>query len=198
MPCDETRQSFAFLPRRSNSRIWISKPGQSRLKKFLCGRSVPTAVLPEGPSKNELRRTIMFRSHPIEPMVDKRRLSDTGSGNDCDDIYICIPPCIIQEGDIFLPIENIASRLRQSVYRNPFRTRFFCWRRSNYCVGIAGRCLLHVLKSNCLPFSDGACYRRYRFQKLDRGLKTPRGIFLEEDFNECNEWLWHTFELLER
>ena len=37
---------------------WISKPSESRIKKFICGRSLPTAALSiEGPAKNELRRT---------------------------------------------------------------------------------------------------------------------------------------------
>jgi hypothetical protein len=28
----------------------------------------------------------MFSSHPPEPMVDQRRLADTGPGNDCNDV----------------------------------------------------------------------------------------------------------------
>ena len=55
---DELRKSLAFLPRRSEPWIWISKPSESRIKKFICGRSLPTAALSiVGPAKNELRRT---------------------------------------------------------------------------------------------------------------------------------------------
>ena len=84
---DELCQSFALLPRRSESWIWISKPSESRVKKFICGRSVPTAALSvEGPTKNKLCRTIMVSSHPSEPMVDQRGLADPSPGNDCNDI----------------------------------------------------------------------------------------------------------------
>jgi hypothetical protein len=73
MMCDELRQSFALLPRRSEPRIWIYKPSESRIKKFSRGRSLPTGALSiEGPTKNKLCRTIMFCSHPSEPMVDER------------------------------------------------------------------------------------------------------------------------------
>src|SRR5271166_4223628 len=112
---DELRQSFALLPCRSEPWIWISKPSESRVKKFICRRSAPTAALSvKGPAKNELRRTIMFSSHPSEPMVDKCGLPDTRPGNDCHDIYILICPCGIQESDILLSTENIASCNRQS------------------------------------------------------------------------------------
>src|ERR1700730_13045888 len=113
--CDELRQSFAFLPRRSDPWIWISKPSESRIKKFICGRSLPTAALSvERPTKNKLCRTIMVRSHLSEPMVDERGLSDPSPRNDCDDIYLPIRPCLIQKGDILLTTENIASCNRQS------------------------------------------------------------------------------------
>ena len=114
---NELRQSFALLPRRSNPWIWISKPSESSVKKFICGRSVPTAALPvEGPAKNELRRTILFSSHPSKPMVDERGLPDTSPGNYCNDIYILVCPCVIQESNILLPTKNIASCNGQSGY----------------------------------------------------------------------------------
>ena len=107
---DELRQSFALLPRRSEPWIWISKPSESRIKKFICGRSVPTAALSvEGPTKNKLRRTIMVSSHPSEPMVDERGLPDASPGNDCNDIYMLVCPCIIQKSDILLSTKNITS-----------------------------------------------------------------------------------------
>src|SRR5580700_2830487 len=113
--CDELSESLAFLPGRSEPWIWISKPSESRIKKFICGRGVPTAALSiEGPTKNELCRTIMVSSHPSEPMVDERGLPDTGPGNDRNDIYLLICPCIIQESDILLSTKNIASGNGQS------------------------------------------------------------------------------------
>src|SRR5271165_6112394 len=79
---DELRQSFALFPGRSEPWIRISKPSERGVKKFICGRSVPTTALSvERPAKNELRRTIMFSSHPSEPMVDERGLSDPSPSN---------------------------------------------------------------------------------------------------------------------
>jgi hypothetical protein len=51
----------------------------------------------------------MFGSHPSEPMVDKRRLADTGPSNDCNDVDILVCPCCIQEGNIFLPTKDVSS-----------------------------------------------------------------------------------------
>ena len=114
---NKSRQSFALLTRRFNN-PWIrfSKPSQSSMKKFFCGRSDSTAALPEGPTENELCKTIVFSSHPSKPFVDKGGLSDTGAANYCNDIYNPICPCVIQESDIWLSIKNIASRNGQSVY----------------------------------------------------------------------------------
>src|ERR1700726_1577055 len=120
----EPRQSFAFLPGRSESRIWISKPSESRVKKFICGRSLPTAALSvEGPTKNKLRRTILVSSHPSEPIVNERGLPDPSPGYDRNDIYLMICPCVIQEGDILLSSENIASGNGQSGYGNLLRSK---------------------------------------------------------------------------
>src|ERR1700737_915472 len=95
---DELRQSFALLPRRSEPWIWIAKPIESRIKKFICRRSVPTAALSvEGPTKNKLCRTIMVSSHPSQPMVDDRGFSNPGPGKDCNDIHMLVCPCIIEE-----------------------------------------------------------------------------------------------------
>src|ERR1700745_413444 len=111
---DELRESFAFLPRGSEPWIWISKPTESRVKKFISGRSVSTATLPiERPAKNELRRTIMISSHLPKPMVDERGLSDPSPGNTRNDIYTLFCPCIIQKSDILLSTKNIASGNRQ-------------------------------------------------------------------------------------
>src|ERR1700741_1935386 len=108
---DEFSQSFALLPRRSNPWIWVIKPVESRVKKFVCGRRSSTCPLPvERPTKNELSRTISFSSHPPEPMVDQRGLPNTSPGNDCNDIYQLVCPCRIQESDILLSSKNITSR----------------------------------------------------------------------------------------
>ena len=136
---DQLRQSFALLPRRSNPWIWISKPSESSVKKFICGGGAPTATLPvEGPAIDELRRTIMLRSHSPEPMVDQRGLSDTSPGNYRNDIYIRVCPCVIQESDILLSTKKIASGNRQSGYGNLLRSQS-CWRLASYRVGIFHR-----------------------------------------------------------
>src|SRR5271165_762350 len=107
---DELSQSFALLPRRSDAGIGISKPSESRIKKFICGRSLSAAPLSvEGPTKNKLCRTIMVSSHPSEPMINKSGLPDTGPGNDRNDIYILVCPCIIQKSDILLSTKKLAS-----------------------------------------------------------------------------------------
>ena len=68
---DQLRQSFALLPRCPNPWIWISKPSESSVNKFIRGGGASAATLPvEGPAKNELSRAIMFRSHSPKPMVD--------------------------------------------------------------------------------------------------------------------------------
>src|SRR5271165_6672123 len=75
---NELRQSFALLPRRSEPWIWVAKPSESRVKKFIGGRSASTRALSvERPAENQLCRTIMLSCHPPEPMVDERRLPDT-------------------------------------------------------------------------------------------------------------------------
>src|SRR3984893_5572646 len=95
------RQSFAFLPGRSEPWIWVSKPSESRIKKFICGRGIPTAALSvEGPSKNKLCRTIMVSSHRSEPVVNERGLTDPSTGDDCNDVDILVCPSTIQKSDI--------------------------------------------------------------------------------------------------
>src|SRR6516164_11576713 len=97
---DHLREPLALLPCRSEAWICISKPVERRIKKFIRGRSVPTRALSvEGPTKNKLCRTIMVGSHLSEPMVNERGLSDSGPGDDGNNIYILVCPRIIQEGD---------------------------------------------------------------------------------------------------
>src|ERR1700688_3644847 len=113
----QLRQPLALFPRCSDTWIGILKPSQSSVKKFICGRSAPTRALSvQGPAKNELRRTIIFSSHPSEPMVEERRLPDTSPGNDCDDIYMWICPGTVQESDILFSTKNISSSNGQSGY----------------------------------------------------------------------------------
>src|SRR5271165_6459935 len=111
----ELRESLAFLPRRSQPGIWIAKPSESRIKKFICGRSLATATLSvEGPTKYKFCRTILVSSHPSEPMVNERGLSDTSPGNDRNDVNILVCPCKIQKSDILLSTKNIFSGNGQS------------------------------------------------------------------------------------
>src|SRR5215471_21801917 len=125
---DELRQSFALFPRRTDLRIWIAKPSESRIKKFICRRSIPPATLPvKGPAKNTLCRSIVFSSHPSEPIVNQRGLSDPSPSNDCNDVDILICPCTIQESDILLSAKNIISCNGQSGQRNLVRCKS-CWR----------------------------------------------------------------------
>src|ERR1700740_790870 len=80
---DELRESLALLPCHSDPWIWVTKPRESGAKKFIGRQSAATAPLSvKGPAKNKLCRTIMVSSHPSDPMVDERRLSDPSPGND--------------------------------------------------------------------------------------------------------------------
>ena len=116
---DELRESFALLPRCSEAGIRIAKPGQRGIQKFIGRRSAATRTLPvERPAKYELRRPIVFSSHSPEPMVNKCGLSDTSPGNDRDNIYIPVCPCIIEKSDILLSTKNITSGNGQSGYGN--------------------------------------------------------------------------------
>ena len=66
----------------------------------------------------------MVSGHPSEPMVDERGLPDTSPGNNCNDIYILVCPCVIQESDILLSTKNIASSNGQSGDGNLLRCKF--------------------------------------------------------------------------
>jgi hypothetical protein len=56
----------------------------------------------------------MISSHPREPIVDKRGLSDPSPGSDGNDVYMLICPGVIQKSDVLLSTENIASGDGQS------------------------------------------------------------------------------------
>ena len=105
---NELRQSFALLPPRAEPWIRITKPSESRIKKFIRGRRTPTCALAiEGPAKDELCRPVMFSSHPSEPMVNERRLTDTSPGNDGNDVDVLVCPCTIEESDVLLSFSQI-------------------------------------------------------------------------------------------
>ena len=82
--------SFANLPYPTPFRAADlgAKPAEEpRINKFICRRSAATGALSvKRPAKNKLPRTIIFSSHPSEPMVDQRGLADASPGNDCQDI----------------------------------------------------------------------------------------------------------------
>src|SRR5215471_20480135 len=115
----QLRQSFALLPCRSDPWVWIAKPSQSGVKKFICGRRAPTGALSvEGPAKYEFCKTIILGSHPAEPSVNECGLPHTSRGNDRNNVDILVYPCTIQKSDILLSPEKIASCNGQSRYRN--------------------------------------------------------------------------------
>ena len=104
----------------------------------------------KGPAENELRRTIMFSRHPSEPMVNERRLPNTSPGNDCNDIYILVCPCSIQESDILLSTKNIASCYGQSGYGN-FLWSPSCSRYASSEAQIGNGRLLQALTRDSTP-----------------------------------------------
>src|SRR6516164_5483784 len=114
---DQLRQSFAFLPGSPKAWIWIAKPSEGSIQKFVCGRSVSAGALSvERPAENQLCRTILFGSHSSEPMVDQCGLPESCPGNDCNDVHLLVCPCTIQKSDIFLSTKDISSCNGQSGY----------------------------------------------------------------------------------
>src|SRR5580693_6739229 len=107
---DELGQSFTLLPRRSKPGIWISKPAESRIKKFICRRSVATGALAvKGPAENELGRAVTLGRYPSEPMVDEGGLPDPGPGHDGYDIDLWIRPGRIEESEVLFSTKHFAS-----------------------------------------------------------------------------------------
>src|SRR5215469_6357912 len=156
---DELRQSFALLPSRSEPRIGIAKPVESRIKKFIGGRGATAGALSvERPAKNELGRTILFSSHSAEPMVNKRGLPDPSPGSDCNDVDILVFPCAIQESDVLFSTKKIASCNRQPGNRNLLRRN--SWLRLASSDTRSGRgYILQALTSDSTPPVDCICYR---------------------------------------
>src|SRR6516162_788018 len=107
---NELRESFALLPGRADPGIWIAKPGQCSIQKFIGRRSAATRTLPvERPAKYELRRPIVFSSHSPEPMVNQCGLPDSAPSDNSNNIYPLVCPCLVQESDILLSPENLTS-----------------------------------------------------------------------------------------
>src|SRR6202045_2184668 len=120
----------------------------------------------------------MFSSHPSEPMVDERGLSDARPGNNCDNIYILVGPCTIQKSDILLSTKNITSCNGQSGYGNLVQCKS-CWRLTSSGTRIGRADFLEALTSDFSSFVDSACYRRHRLQKFCWVLKAPPGVLLK-------------------
>jgi hypothetical protein len=174
---------------------WIAKPSESRIKEFICGRSAPTRTLSiEGPAKNQLRRAIVFSSHPSQPMVHERRLPDSSPSNDGGQIHPLVRPSVIQKGDVLLSTKKIASCNGQSGYGDPFRCKSSRRFASSDTRGSRGR-LLQTLTSDSTPCIDSACYRWYPLEQLVWSLESLCRIFLKEFLKENYDRLWNIFEL---
>src|ERR1700693_2026138 len=121
---NELRPSFALLPVGSDSWIWITEPVKSRIKKLMGGRSFSAAALSiKGPTKDKLRRKILFSSHSPEPMVEERRLPQPHQGNNCNKVDMLVCPRTIQESDTLLSTKNVAARHGQSGNGNLLRPK---------------------------------------------------------------------------
>ena len=148
---DELRESFALLLCRTEAWVWIAKPSESRIKKFICRRSAPTGALSvKRPAKNQLRRTVFFSSHSSEPMVNERRLTDPGPGNDCYHINILVCPCAVQKSDVLFPTKNIASSNGQPGYGNLLWYKS-CLRLASSDTRIGRVAFLNALTSDSTP-----------------------------------------------
>src|SRR5271165_3309073 len=196
--CDELRHSFALLPSRSDPWIWITKPSEGSVKKFICGRSASTAALSvKGPAKPEFRRAVVICSHPSQPMIDERRLPNTSPGCDGNYVDILVCPRTIQKSDILLSTKNITSGNGQPGYGNLLRCKS-SWRLASSYTRSSRRRLLQALTSDSTPCVDCACYRRHRLQQLVRSLETLCQIFLKEFLKENYDRLWNIFESFTR
>src|SRR5215469_273408 len=162
---NQLRESLSLLPRRSQPWIGIAKPSESRIQKFICGRSLPTAALSvQGPAKDKLRRAIMFSSHLREPMVDQCGLSDPSPGNDRNDIDILVCPSTVQKSDILLPAKYIAAGNGQSGYGNLLRCKSY-GRLASTDTRISQGRPLQALTIDSTPHVDSGCYGRYCLQQ---------------------------------
>jgi hypothetical protein len=139
----------------------------------------------------------MLGSHPSEPMIDKRRLTDASPRNDCYDVDSLLCPRTIQKSDILLSTKNLTSCNGQSGYRNFLGSQYIL-RLASYSSRIPRERLLQALTSDSTTRIDSACYRRHRLQQLVRSPETLCRIFLKEFFKKNYDWLWNIFELFKR
>src|SRR6516164_5249960 len=195
---DELGQSFALLPWCSDAWIWIAKPLQSGIKKFIRGRSVAAGALSvERPAKYELRRTVVFSSHSSQPMVNERRFSDSAPGSNCNNVDLLVCPGIVQESDVLFTTKKITSCDRQSAYGNLLWTKSR-WPLASFDTRSGRGRLLQVPTHDPTWCLDSICDRRYRLQQLVWGLETLCRIFLKEFLKENDDRLWNIFELRKR
>src|SRR5580704_18715464 len=105
---DELRESLALLPRRSDPWIWIAKPSESSVQKFIRRRSAPARALPvEGPAKDQVRRTVLVGRQSPQPVVNQRGFAHAGPGHDADHVDLRIGPGRVQERQVLLTPKNI-------------------------------------------------------------------------------------------
>jgi len=175
---DELGQSFAFLPRSSHPWIWVFKPGERSVEKFVCrGRLPACALAVERPAENELGRRIVFSSHAPEPTVDKGGLPDTSPSDDANDVHVLVRQGSIQESDILLPPKNIASGNRQSGYRDFLRSQ--SCRRPAYCgVRFSDGRFPQALKIDCMAAGNSPSNHWHKLQQFGRSLEALYRVFV--------------------
>src|SRR6266481_9694024 len=135
----------------------------------------------------------MVSSHPSEPMINERGLSDHRPGNDCNDVDILVCPSTIQKSDILLSTKNITSGNGQSGYGNLLRCKS-CWRLAGSDTRSGRGRFQEALTRDSTPCVDSGCYRRHRLQQVVRSLEALRRVFLKEFLKENYDRLWNIFE----
>src|SRR5215470_1184443 len=93
-----------YVEATSNARHWASRETTSSGTRMINDLSHEACS-----SRPLLRLSPLVSSHPSEPMVDQRRLPNTGPRHDCNDVDVLLCPSIIQKGDVLLSTKNIAS-----------------------------------------------------------------------------------------
>ena len=106
-------------------------------------------------------------------------------------------PCTIQESEIILSPENIASCDGQSGQGNLLGCQS-CWLFAESGARIGRGYLPQVLKSDYASNGYGVRYRRHHPQQFSWRLEALRRVFLQEQLEQNNDWLRDIFELFER
>src|ERR1700757_501484 len=194
---DEFRQPFALLPGSSHPWIWIPKPSESSVDKFVCGRRLAARALSvEGPAKNELRRPILFSSYPPQPTVDERGFPDTSPCDDANDVHTRVRRRSIQEREILFAPKNIAPGYRQSRDRDSLRSQFCC-QPASCGVRFDNRHFPQALNSYSLPTGDSVHYHWHKLQQFGRSLEALRWVFVQQHLKQSNDRLWDILELVD-